>query len=234
MKMVLDNTHRFAERPYYDAGELDQDCETLVETFLLKRHREVRYPIATDDLTVLIEQSASLDSSIDLSRHGANVDGRAVFFADDEPEVSISDRLSAAFLENRLRSTLAHEYGHVHFHGSLWQTKFRARLFDIGDQALQVCHRDAILDGTDWMEWQAGYVSGAILMPAKAARRLVSDICQLRGWHADIDLTSPAAAEIIAVVVDTFAVSLEAARVRLQKLKLLSVSTDQLSLFQRP
>ena len=99
MKMVPDNTHRFAERPYYDAGELDQDCETLVETFLLKRHREVRYPIATDDLTVLIEQSASLDSSIDLSRHGAKVDGRTVFFADDEPEVSISDRLSAAFLE---------------------------------------------------------------------------------------------------------------------------------------
>ncbi len=233
MKMVPDTTRRFAERPYYEQGDLDQECETLLEAFLLKRYGEIRYPVSTDDLTVLIEQEgAFLDSSVDLSRHGKDVEGMTKFFATEEPEVSISDQLAPRFRENRRRSTLAHEYGHVHYHRALWQSKFEHRLFDTGGPQHLVCHRDAILDSTDWMEWQAGYVSGAILMPAKAARRLVSDICQQRGWHADIEVTSPAASEIVAAIVDTFAVSQEAASVRLQKLKMLSASTDQLSLFE--
>jgi Zn-dependent peptidase ImmA (M78 family) len=230
--MVPDNKYGFGERPFYEADEIDSDCEGIVRAFLMKRHGEIRYPITTDDLTVLIEQEgAVLDSSVDLSHHKGDVEGMTQFFADEEPKVSISDRLSAPFLENRLRSTLAHEWGHVHFHGPLWQTKFHANLFDPVEQDPPVCHRDTILDGEDWMEWQAGYVSGAILMPAKSTRRLVSDICQLRGWHANVEVTSSAATELISAVVETFAVSQEAARVRLQKLHLLTDATDQYALF---
>jgi hypothetical protein len=39
---------------------------------------------------------------------------------------------------------------------------------------MQICYRDNILDAaqTDWMEWQAGYVCGALLMPASKVREL--------------------------------------------------------------
>ena len=233
MKMVADHTGRFAERPYYDATELDQDCEYLIASFL-NRRRGRTLPLHTDELTLLIEQEgSSLDSCVDLSTYGPDVEGMTVFRPGQNPEVSISERLSAPHRENRLRSTLAHEYGHVRYHGPLWESKYASRLFDTGTAERVICKRDTILgpDGPDWMEWQAGYVSGAILMPAGAVRRLVADICGPRGWHSAVSLTSPHAAVIITAVATAFLASEEAARVRLVKLGLLSDSADQLPLF---
>lgn len=233
MKMVADRTGRFAERPYYDAAELDRDCECLVSEFLNSRPRR-SLPLQTDELTILIEQAgASLDSCVDLSSYGPDVDGMTAFPRGRDPEVSISERLSAPNRENRLRSTLAHEYGHVRYHRPLWESKYRSGLFGDGDADRIICKQDTILgpDGLDWMEWQAGYVSGAILMPAGAMRRLVSDICALRDWHSAVPLTSANAAVLIAAVSARFLVSEEAARVRLLKLGLLAAHTDQFPLF---
>jgi Zn-dependent peptidase ImmA (M78 family) len=231
--MVADRTGRFAERPYYDAVELDRDCECLVSAFLNSRPGR-SLPLQTDELTILIEQAgATLDSSVDLSGYGHDVHGMTVFRKDQAPEVSISDLLSAPHRENRLRSTLAHEYGHVRYHAPLWESKFAGRLFDTGTANRIICKGNTILgpDDTDWMEWQAGYASGAILMPAAAIRRLVADICAPRGLHSAVTLASPNAAMIITAVAAEFLVSEEAARVRLIKLGLLSELTDQFSLF---
>ena len=82
------------------------------------------------------------------------------------------------------------------------------------------------------MEWQAGYVSGAILMPASQIRRLVSDYCGPRGLHASVLVSSRDGLEIMRAVADTFQVSEEAARVRLLKLSLLASSDKQPSLFE--
>jgi Zn-dependent peptidase ImmA (M78 family) len=136
--------------------------------------------VATDELSILIEQhNASLDSSVDLSEYGQDVEGMTAFYPDRSPEVSISNQLANDLRrENRLRTTLAHEFGHVHFHRHLWAEKFlTGRLFDRRSTENKViCKRDSILDAkeTDWMEWQAGYVSGAILMPIGPIRRFVS------------------------------------------------------------
>ena len=232
MKMVPDRTGRFAARPYYDAAELDADCEQVVLSFLEQRHGTPRFPLETDELTVLIEQSASLDSSVDLTRHGAEVEGMTVFRRDQEPEVCISDRLSAPYLENRLRSTLAHEYGHVRYHGPLWAEKFSAGLFDRETVGRVICRRDNIIDitQTDWMEWQAAYVSGAVLMPARTTRRKVGELCQSFGWHAAIVFPSDRADAVIAMVTDAFQVSADAARVRLQQLGILRPDDGQLPL----
>jgi hypothetical protein len=74
--MIRDNTGRFAERPFYQARELDDECERLIRDLLLKRHGKVDYPVATDDLTVLIEMhDADLDPFADLSAYGADVEG---------------------------------------------------------------------------------------------------------------------------------------------------------------
>ena len=237
VKMVRDTTGRFSERPHYVPDELDRECERIVGSFLRKRHGEVRPPITTDELSILIEQAdASLDSSVDLSMYGEDVEGMTVFYPDQGPEVSISDRLANdPRWENRLRTTLAHEYGHVHFHRYLWAEKFMTgRLFDRqSTENKAICKRDTILDARnyDWMEWQAGYVSGAILMPVSSIRRLVSDFCAEHDLHAAVAVMSEQGQQIVGAVMEAFQVSEEAARVRLFKLSLLASSDSQASLF---
>jgi Zn-dependent peptidase ImmA (M78 family) len=237
VKMVRDSTGRFAQRPYYRAAELDGECEHIVSTFLTARHGQFRLPVTTDELSILIEQhDAALDSSVDLSEYGQDVEGMTAFYPDRSPEVSISDRLARdPRRENRLRTTLAHEFGHVHYHRHLWADKFMTgRLFDRRSTENKViCKRDSILDAkeTDWMEWQAGYVSGAILMPVGPIRRFVSDFCGLRGLHAAVSLASEPGRQIINDVMARFSVSEDAARVRLLKLGLLTASDSQPSLF---
>lgn len=237
VKMVRDNTGRFAQRPFYTAGELDRECEQIISAFLTARHGNFHLPVETDELSILIEQhDASLDSSVDLSDFGQDVEGMTAFYPDRSPEVSISDRLANdGRRENRLRTTLAHEFGHVHFHRHLWAEKFTmGRLFDRRSTENKViCKRDSILDAkdTDWMEWQAGYVSGAILMPVGPLRRFISDFCGKRGLHAAVSLASEPGRQIMNAVMTRFSVSEDAARVRLLKLGLLTTFTAQHSLF---
>jgi len=230
-------TGRFSERPHYVPEELDRECEHIVGSFLRKRHGEVRLPITTDELSVLVEQAdAGLDSSVDLSMYGEDVEGMTAFYPDQDPEVSISDRLANdPRRKNRLRTTLAHEFGHVHFHRYLWAEKFlTGRLFDRqSTENKAICKRNTILGAQnhDWMEWQAGYISGAILMPVSSIRRLVSDLCGEHGLHGAVAVASDRGQQIIVAVMEAFQVSEEAARVRLLKLSLLASSDSQPSLF---
>lgn len=239
MKMIPDNTGRFATRPFHEARELDDECERLVRDLLLKRHRKIEYPVSTDDLTVLIEMhDADLDSFADLSSYGDDVEGVTEFFPDRGPKVSISERISASGpRENRFRTTLTHEFSHVKFHGPLWDEKFATG--DMLDRGLNankaISKRDNILNAptSDWMEWQAGYVSGALLMPVTPVRRLVSDYCGPRELHGDIHASSEHSARLVQMVIEQFAVSEEAARIRLLKLNLITTARGQPSLFDR-
>jgi hypothetical protein len=237
VKMVPDKTRRFAERPHYSPEDLDRECERIVSAFLRKKRGAANFPILTEDLQTLIEQEdASLDSCVDLSAFGDDVEGVTEFFPDQGPKVSISDKLANdARRENRLRTTLAHEFGHVHFHRHLWAEKFlTVRLFDRKSaENKAICKRDTVLNANqyDWMEWQAGYVSGSVLMPLTHVRQLVSEYCQPLGLHGAVYQGSQQGLALIAQVVDRFAVSEEAARIRLLKLNLLAASNTQKSLF---
>jgi hypothetical protein len=237
VKMVRDTTGRFALRPDYEPSELDQECERVLLAFLQARHGTIEFPLSTDDLTVLIEQHAdSLDMYADLSHHGEDVQGVTEFYADDAPRVSISKRIANdQRRKNRLRSTLAHEFGHVHLHRHLWDEKLRpGELFARDDPTNKViCKRDTIIDAPsyDWMEWQAGHVSGAILVPSSRARRLVGDYCAGRGLHGDVPVWSHHGGVLIGMIREAFEVSDEAARVRLLKLRLVTSTDAQRSLF---
>lgn len=104
--MIPDKTGRFPQRPYYEEHELNDECERLVLAFLKRRHGGVGFPIATDDLTVLIEQAgAVLDSCADLSAHGPDVEGVSIFRPGEAPLVRISDRYNPS-TEKRHRLTL--------------------------------------------------------------------------------------------------------------------------------
>lgn len=237
VKMLSDPTGRFAERPFYKPEELDQECEALVSKFLWQRHGTVNFPISTDDLHVLIEaEGADLDSCVDLSKYGADVEGITIFYPDRGPEVKISDKLANdPRRENRLRTTLAHEFGHVRFHRHLWADKLATgNLFAKRDpDNTAICKRDQILNArqSDWMEWQAGYISGAILMPVSGIRALVKEYCEPQQLFGAVDIRSEHARILTQSVKLEYQVSEEAARIRLQALKLLSPGGGQAGLF---
>ncbi len=223
MKWVIDRTGRFAQRPHYLPEELDAECELAITAFLTKKYQKVEFPIATDDLTVFIEEHADLDGYADLSEEGELVEGVTEFVSGKRPLVKIADALNAPHLENRLRTTLTHEYGHVHFHRFLFEDlqKDPGSLFaDAPEVHGNKCHRDAILSASerDWMEWQAGYACGAILMPGTSLVEMVQRFRSANNLvYKNLSLQSEPGQKLITEVSSGFQTSRDAARVRLLK-----------------
>lgn len=88
MKWVKDRSSRFPERPHYDPAELDETCEEIISDFLRRRHGHVQYPVATEDLTLLIEEFAEdIDAYADLSAEGPDVEGLTEFVPGRRPRV---------------------------------------------------------------------------------------------------------------------------------------------------
>ncbi|MBA2713349.1 MAG: ImmA/IrrE family metallo-endopeptidase [Rubrobacteraceae bacterium] len=200
-----------------------------------ERYGGIRLPVPTDALTKLIERDADdLDLYADLSAHGRGVDGTTQFRAGSKPRVRVAGEIGALLgqgrREHRLRTTLSHEYGHVMLHRVLYDGKVASpELLDY-----PVCKRDTMLraSGVDWMEWQAGYSCGALLVPISHLRKLVSEHLEKRGVHtASVRRDTPRAGELIYEVSKTFFVSPEAAKVRLDKLGFLTDHEAGPSLF---
>lgn len=227
MKWVPDRTGRFAMRPHYLPEELDEECERIILAFLTAKYGKAEFPVKTDDLTVLIEQKADLDSYADLSDEEGDVEGVTEFKPGERPVVKIADRLNAPNLENRLRTTLTHEWGHVHLHQFMFEVEAKPRsLFGEDTQGVSnKCKRDKIVGAseTDWMEWQAGYVCGAVLMPATPLIDLVQRFRKKNGLLlSNIALSCEAGQRLIEAVAEHFQTSHDAARVRLLKKRCLS------------
>jgi hypothetical protein len=222
VKWVPDKTGRFARRPHYLPAELDEECEQLIVSFLQRRHGKVEFPIRTDDLTVLIEEKADLDSCVDLSDEPGDVEGVTEFFSRRRPIVRISETLSQPYLENRLRTTLTHEYGHVHFHQFMFTNTAQSGSLFPGDNKSHKnsCKRDSIVGASenDWMEWQAGYACSALLIPTGA---LVESVRSFRLEkeipYANLSVSSEIGQQLISAVASAFQTSKDAARVRLLK-----------------
>jgi hypothetical protein len=248
MKWVADQSGRFRQRPYYDRDELDFECERIVSGFMERKYGVCCFPISTDDLTVMIEEDTSdLDLFADLSGLGEDVEGLTDFFPDRKPAVKISADLSLDDRkEHRLRTTLAHEYGHVKFHTFLWElnrwespestiirTGKYSRLYRKFHHPLPeinpICKSSRIIDAPfdDWMEWQASYACGAFLMPLTPLKKLAEEYLKGRSAGNWLPSDTGKANELTGVVADSFDVSMAAARVRLQKLGFLqSITSD--------
>lgn len=238
VRYIPDPTGRFAQRPFWREAELDRECEIIVTGFLRRLHGKVEYPIGTEDLKTLVEEEVQdLDQYAELSEYGADVEGVTVFEPGRKPKVRIAARLAEDdWRGNRLRTTLTHEYGHVRFHGYLFEAHPRAAdLFEPGRAKPQVvsCKRDGMIDApkVDWMEWQAGHVCGAMLMPVSAVRRSLAPVHERLGSSGPVRATDAAGQEMIRAVVEGFQVSRDAARVRLTRLGYLGTASGSGSLF---
>lgn len=233
MKVLPDKSGKYPVRVFYEQAELDNECEDLITSFLLKRNGEVKFPISTDDLTVLIEgKTADFDQQADLSGEGLNIEGVTIFKPGTKPVVRISEELWEPNRENRLRTTMMHELGHVHFHRVLFENILdgetrQSSFIDRKDRKMDLiirCNRDTILTATaiDWVEWQAGYSSGAFLVPITPLKRLVQDNLKAQNRLATAAESSESGKELVRQVQSVFQVSEQAARVRLLKLKFLT------------
>lgn len=236
VKEVRDTTGRFQRRPHYEPAELDRECEALVTGFLKQLHGEVRYPVTTDDLEKMVERHVDyLDRYADLSHYGADVEGVTEFRQGKKPAVLIAEDLgNDERRENRFRTTLTHEYGHVHFHGYLWDFEPPPDLLAPRQHRDKIiCKRDGMLNASnvDWMEWQAGYACGALLMPKTAVVELCRGFVEGNGLFGAVSLMTVHGPALIREVVQRFRVSEDAARVRLLKLGFLTPAAPTASLF---
>lgn len=222
MIWIQDKTGRFPERPHYELKELDLDCEEFSHRILRERHNgELIFPIPTDDLTVMIERSdADLDMYADFSADGPTVEGVTEFAYGKKPFVRVSKLLTEdTILENRLRTTLTHECGHVRFHRFLWDMKgANYSLFPENRTKRQICKREKIVQAGvyDWMEWQAGYCCGALLMPMSNVKKTMHSFMLRQGTGPfPLGELTRAAEALINCVASEFGVSRLAARIRL-------------------
>ena len=224
MKWVHDYSGRFRQRPYYLPDEIEQVCEDAICKFLRMSHGAVNFPVTTADLTVMIEQAVDdLDNGCDLEE---GVDGLTDFFPGKKPQVKIASRLQELYLENRLRTTLTHEYGHVILHGFLFAIEDDLKKLFNGKptDTRNTCRRDTMEGGSrDWMEWQAGFACGALLMPQTELTRVVRAFREAEDLkYAEIGINSEAGQRLIARIMEEFLVSKDAARVRLEERKVIT------------
>lgn len=235
MLWVTDKTGRFPQRPHYKPEELDFECQEIINRFLRQKHGKVKLPISTDDLTVLIEQDTSdLDLYADLSIYGEDIEGATDFFKNKDPIILINkDLTEQTWRGHRLRTTLSHEYGHVKLHAFLWKT-YRPKLIPSpGWEKGPRCKRSTILgpSNKDWLEWQASYASGALLMPITTLRKLAGDFLKQSGLFQSVQAETPEAGNLIQQIADAFNVSRDAARVRLSQQGYLSQEHTTIPLF---
>jgi hypothetical protein len=218
VKLIRDRTGRFRERPYYELWELEERSETVI-TFLRERYGFERIPVPTEAFTVLIERDAEdLDLSANLSDREHDVFGVTYFLRGKKPHVQILRELwEQSWRVNRLRTTLAHEYSHVILHTWLYD-RLEAPM------GPQTCYWRTMLPsaGVDWMEWQAGYLSGALLMPESFIRRAAEAYFRSREISRTVARDSREAAELTQRTSLIFEVSPEAAAVRLSQLGFLT------------
>jgi hypothetical protein len=233
MKWVPDRTGRFAERPHYDPSEMDYECERIVQEFLSRKYGKVIFPISTSDLTILVEGAVDdLDLGADLSEEEGEVEGVTEFRRERRPVVKIASRLvDDPRMENRLRTTLTHEFTHVTFHSFMFETEIKPlSLFENSaspenaEPYSNKCKREVITGASqnDWMEWQAGYGCGAFLIPISALISTVRDFRENRGLTLKpISADSSEGEELIEIVASTFQTSRDAARVRMMQKNML-------------
>jgi Zn-dependent peptidase ImmA (M78 family) len=124
----------------------------------------------------------------------------------------------------------------VKFHAYLWDLEppgpdlLRRSL----NASVQICYRDNILDAaqSDWMEWQAGYVCGALLMPVSEVRAGIRPYIESKGLFGVIGQRDSHGAALIELVKAGFNVSGDAARIRLIKLGILGAASARTIAFR--
>jgi IrrE N-terminal-like domain len=218
MREYRDPHGRPIRRLYLKTDLLDRRCEGLMREFMNRRSGGYRLPIPTNELMRLLDERAGeIDTYADLP---SGIHGKTTLYFDRRPQVEIAASIYMTRSDHRVRTTVCHEFGHVWLHGPLWREVGARRASGVGP--VWDCYRENILTApeSDWTEWQAGWVSGAILMPASALRAWAAECAKKFGAKLPFAASPRGGAELVKLVAERCDVSILAAQVRLDKLGL--------------
>lgn len=229
MKFATDPTRRFSRRPIYDRDEIEQMTEDLVRKFAEERRREVAYPLDDADLSSIAEYvSRDYDENADLRSVGTDVEGATKFTPPSKPTILISKFIGNS---NRRRMTIAHEIGHAYLHAFLFDLDRGMDSFLKYDEKAPIyCHRNTIFKGYDWLEWQAAFAGGALLMPRPLVRERLERLEVRPNFPVQQD--EAAAHIVIETLSRYFNVSQDASRIRLLQLGYLRPTDTLRNLFE--
>lgn len=215
MRWIPDRSGAFPKRLFFESmGELDLECERLVE-FIHFRQRGKKFapPLDDDTLQVLIEHTADLDLFASLD---SGIEGETEFRPSAKPLIRMSAEIASdPNRRNRLRTGMAHEWFHAAYHRPAWEILWaRQRGRGSTQPLIAKCRRETMIAAPDrdWLEFQAGYASCAILMPKSWLERDVGELL------AGDDLGE---ANFTATIASRYDVSKDAARWRLRQLGVL-------------
>ena len=216
------------EPRFYSREYLEELCERTLTEFCMETYGQELTPLPTDVLTQLLERHTSILNLYAELDDGIN--GVTTMFGSERlPRVDIAAELSRQwFRENRLRTTLAHELAHILLHSPLWRAQCMAAGQKGETLIAQACRREAVEDNaprSDRIEWQAGYICGALLMPKRRIDLLVARFLSTQPGSPVLVAGSADAEELVERVTIGFRVSRLAARVRLGRL---GVITDEI------
>jgi hypothetical protein len=213
VKWIPDRSGAFPKRLFFESiAELDHECERLVE-FVHFRQRGKKFvpPLDDDTLQVLIEHSADVDLFASLER---GVEGETEFRPNARPLIRMSEEIANdPSRRNRLRTGMAHEWFHAAYHRPVWEILWaRQRRTGTSAPVVAKCSRETMIAAPDqnWLEFQAGYASCAILMPRTWLDRSVAELL--------VSDTDDQVNAVINGVAAEYDVSYEAARWRLRQL----------------
>lgn len=169
-------------------------------------------------------------------------DGQCTQYAAHAGEIIISSRLSDDDTkEGRYRYSLGHELGHVFYHREKYEREYDdSPVFDFekasnsnDKRTIIACRGENIETAretctNDWEEWQADYFSACILMPSVSVDVFIEPYLTKQGFglngEDNYPLSNLPVREQMLIVDDfmkTYAVSRQAARIRLKVLGLM-------------
>lgn len=216
MRTLRASSGPFTERPHYELREIERICvDCLREVDCLPKSPE---PIRIDHFIekrfkVVPTYEPLADGVLGFTQFGSKGPAAIVLSRElDEEATDVSRR--------RIRSTLAHEAGHILLQGHLFAFEPAPSLFgnspDVSKEKI-LCRDGAGYAGR-WWEFQANRAIGGLLLPRHLALGALEDLLVADGLLGARMLPVDRRREAEARLVDLFDVNGVVARVRLEEL----------------
>ena len=240
MKNWPDINSRFGERLYFEAHEFDQ----MMDDLRMRAGADVFREGSGIDVDLVLYKAFGLEADyVDLP---AGVLGRTIFDRMGQAQVEVSRDLDEAVASDdlarrRLRTTLAHEVGHVACHSTLFiEDTATMSLFpeDGAPEQDGILCREASVGDYDerryrgeWWEYQANQCMAALLLPRKLFREKVDSEVESMGAVSFNEVVRRGSGEkVVQSLANCFDVSQEAVFYRLKGLGYVANSQLTLSL----
>ena len=228
MKIMPDKHGRFGKRLYFESPEFDE----MMDDLRMRVGVDVFQEGSGIDVDLVLYKAFGLEP--DFVHLPTGVLGRTVFDQEGHARVELSRDLDEAshsdeLARRRLRTTLAHEVGHVACHSTLFieDTATMSLFPDDNAPAHEdiLCREASVGSGDErryqgeWWEYQANQCMASLLLPRKLFGEKVQSGLESRGAASfDEVIRKGSAAKAVRSLSDCFDVSQEAVFYRLQDL----------------